>query len=108
MNKLISNTPANPKLNFFPKIDINIQHSQNINVYKKQLKYLYKKVDSMSSLLWSHENHLVGKRLRSEYNGFDDKILKWKNNKTTQIGYGEITMVIIFICNINLYLGINE
>jgi len=67
-----------------------------LKIYKKQLKYLYKRIDSISNLLWSHENHLLGKRLRSE-NGIDDHKLKWMNKKTTQIGYGEITMVKFFI-----------
>ncbi len=66
-------------------------------IIKKKLKHLYKKVDSVSNLLWSHENHITGKKkLRSEDN-IEDTSLKWMNKETTQIGYGEIAMV----CNIN-------
>jgi hypothetical protein len=68
------------------------KESQNA-LFKKRLKFLYKKIDSSSSLLWSHDNHItVGKRLRSE-NDVEDMELKWKNKETTQTGYGEIAMV---------------
>lgn len=62
--------------------------------FKKRLKYLYKRIDSISSLLWSHDNHITGNRLRSE-NDKDDILLKWKNKDTTQTGYGEIALVYI-------------
>lgn len=60
-------------------------------LFKKKLKFLYKKIDQGSSLIWDHENQLTrGKRTRSEV-GTDDKELFWKNKETTQTGYGEIT-----------------
>lgn len=92
----------NTENNIHPKDENQLQ---DINLYQKQLKFLYKKIDSDSSLLWSHENHLIGKRLRSE-NDLNDKELKWKNSKTTQIGYGEITMVIL--SRINFLKGFDE
>jgi hypothetical protein len=59
-------------------------------LFMKRLKYLYKKVDQSSTLLWSHDNNLTqGKKLRSQ-NGKTE--LNWKT-KLTQIGYGEIAMV---------------
>ena len=61
-------------------------------LFKKNLKFLYKKIDSISNLLWSHDNHITGKRLRSEIDN-EDTELKWKNKETTQTGYGEISMV---------------
>jgi hypothetical protein len=63
--------------------------------FRKKLKYLYKKIDTASSLLWSHESHLTGtagKRLRSKDDNVD-KQMKWKNKETQQTGYGEIAMV---------------
>ena len=59
-------------------------------LFMKRLKYLYKKIDQSSKLLWSHENYLTqGKKLRSQ----NDKIkLSWKT-KYIQTGYGEIAMV---------------
>jgi hypothetical protein len=70
-----------------------VNNSNDIKLFKKKLKYLYKKVDTASSLLWSHESHLTGaKRLRSK-DDKDDKQMKWKNKETQQTGYGEISMV---------------
>jgi len=74
----------------------NSQNNQNNLNCEKHLAFLYKKIASISDLLWSHENHLIGNRLRSDP-GFSDKELNWKNNQTCQIGYGEITMVIYYI-----------
>lgn len=68
----------------------------NVKLFKKRLNYLYKKIDSISSLLWSHDNHITGKRLRSE-NDAEDSKLAWKNKETTQTGYGEIAMVRLII-----------
>jgi len=65
---------------------------KEILLFKKNLKFLYKKIDSISNLLWSHDNHITGKRLRSEIDN-EDTELKWKNKETTQTGYGEIAMV---------------
>ena len=65
---------------------------QEILNFKKNLKFLYKKIDSISNLLWSHDNHITGKRLRSEIDN-EDTELKLKNKETTQTGYGEISMV---------------
>jgi hypothetical protein len=65
-------------------------------LFKKRLNFLYKKIDSTSNLLWSHDNHITGKRLRSE-NDQEDNKLKWKNKETTQTGYGEIAMVIFIL-----------
>lgn len=67
------------------------ENQTDLQVFKRKLKHLYKKIDSVSSLLWSHENHVTGKRLRSEINSEDTK-LKWMNKETTQTGYGEIAM----------------
>ena len=69
---------------------------QEIFQFRKKLKFLYKKIDSISSLLWSHDNHITGKRLRSEIDN-EDTELKWRNKETTQTGYGEISMVNNFI-----------
>jgi hypothetical protein len=66
--------------------------SNNAEIFKKRLKKLYKQIDSNSSLLWSHENHIVGKRLRSEIDEEDNK-QPWLNKETTQTGYGEIAKV---------------
>ena len=75
------------------KADI-INEVKEAKIFNKKLKYLYKKIDSVSSLLWSHDNHITkGKRLRSE-NDKEDSQLKWKNKETAQTGYGEIAMVI--------------
>jgi hypothetical protein len=63
-------------------------------MYRKRLKHLYKKIDSVSSLLWSHENHITDKKRLRSGNSNADKDLDWKNKDTTQIGYGEIAMVI--------------
>lgn len=88
-HKINSHSTINPNETFF----LNKLPNPNIlNIYNRQLKYLYKKIDAISSLLWSHENHITGARLRSE-KSFDSST-KWQNKKTTQIGYGEITMVI--------------
>jgi len=71
----------------------NSQLDQNLEkkLIQKKLKHLYKKIDSCSSLLWSHDNHITGKRLRSE-NDQEDNKLNWKNRETTQTGYGEIAL----------------
>ena len=59
-------------------------------LFMKRLKYLYKKIDQSSTLLWSHDNNLTqGKKLRSQH---CKSVLSWKT-KYTQIGYGEIGMV---------------
>ena len=59
-------------------------------LFKKRIKYLYKKIDQSSTLLWSHDNNLTqGKKLRSQN---EKSELTWKT-KFTQIGYGEIAMV---------------
>lgn len=74
--------------------DLNTSNNQqeiSLRLFKKRLAYLYKKIDSISSLLWSHDNHITGKRLRSEHDAEDNK-LNWKNKETTQTGYGEISM----------------
>ncbi len=71
------------------------------NLFKKRLNYLYKQLDSKSSLLWSHENSLHVKGTRSKA-GEDDLELKWKNKETTQIGYGEISKV-NFLYNIGIF-----
>lgn len=61
-------------------------------LFLKRLKFLYKKIDQTSTLLWSHDNNLTqGKKLRSQHGKTD---LFWKT-KDTQIGYGEIAMVFI-------------
>jgi hypothetical protein len=68
---------------------------ENEEHFKKKLKYLYKKIDTASNLLWSHECHLTGsfkKRLRSKDDNPND-IFEWKNKATQQTGYGEIAMV---------------
>jgi hypothetical protein len=78
------------------KLNLN---SNDFKIFKKKLKFLYKKIDSSSSLLWSHDNRLTGakgKRLRSELDN-DEKESKWKNKETTQTGYGEIAMVKIYL-----------
>jgi hypothetical protein len=61
-------------------------------IFKKRLAYLYKQLDNLSSLLWSHENTLQVKGTRSK-DTKEDIELKWKNKDTTQIGYGEISKV---------------
>jgi hypothetical protein len=71
------------------------KNTDNVDIFKKRLKHLYKKIDSKSSLLWSHENHITGKRLRSE-NDEEDNKLSWLNKETTQTGYGEIAKVKLF------------
>jgi hypothetical protein len=72
---------------------ISSNNSTDPKLFKKKLKYLYKKIDTASNLLWSHESHLTGaKRLRSK-DDKDDKQMKWKNKETQQTGYGEIAMV---------------
>ena len=71
----------------------NPSSSTDPKIFKKKLKHLYKKIDTASNLLWSHESHLTGaKRLRSK-DDKDDKEMKWKNKETQQTGYGEIAMV---------------
>ncbi len=72
---------------------LNSNSSTDPKIFKKKLKYLYKKIDTASNLLWSHESHLTGaKRLRSK-DDKNDKEMKWKNKETQQTGYGEIAMV---------------
>lgn len=78
MNKIIKN-------------QYNEDYISQKKLVKKRLKYLYKKIDAISSLLWSHDNHITGKRLRSE-NDQEDNKLHWKNRETTQTGYGEIAL----------------
>jgi hypothetical protein len=77
-----------------------------IEIFKRKLKHLYKQIDTNSSLLWSHENHITGKRLRSENNDDDNK-LSWLNKETAQTGYGEISKVILKI-NKGLNVKLNE
>lgn len=60
-------------------------------LFLRRLKYLYKKIDESSHLLWNHENSLGVKKRRSEIQTEDNQ-LKWKDRDTTQTGYGEITM----------------
>ena len=66
--------------------------NENGKLFKNRLKYLYKKINSSSNLFWTHENHLLGKRLRSE-NQNDSAEFNWKNSDSVQTGYGEVTMV---------------
>jgi hypothetical protein len=74
-------------------MDVEFLSTTDSQILKRKLKYLYKKVDSASNLLWSHENLLTSKKkLRSEIDEEDNK-LKWMNKETTQTGYGEIAMV---------------
>ena len=63
--------------------------------FKKRLKYLYKKINAESSLLWTHENSLILKRSRP--NAKQDKTLfDWKDSPAVQTGYGEISMVYLY------------
>jgi len=91
----IENNSSNPDYNVNTikrKFSLsNLEANQEKKLLQKKLKYLYKKVDSCSSLLWSHDNHITGKRLRSE-NDQEDNKLNWKNRETTQTGYGEIAL----------------
>jgi|LauGreDrversion4_2_1035121.scaffolds.fasta_scaffold1900606_1 hypothetical protein len=68
------------------------EEEQEEKLFFKRLKYLYKKLNTNSSLFWTHENHLLGKRLRSEINN-DKSNNNWKNSPAVQTGYGEVTMV---------------
>jgi hypothetical protein len=79
-----------------------INNNEGIEIFKKRLKHLYKQIDSISSLLWSHENHITGKRLRSE-NDEEDNKLTWMNKETTQTGYGEIAKV-TYLITLGLYV----
>ena len=85
-------TICDPFKKYFPVKNESINPTKEEKLFKKRLKYLYKKIDSISTLLWSHDNHITGKRLRSEI-GSEDNQTKWKNKETTQTGYGEIAMV---------------
>jgi len=88
-------TPINDKKNDTKQKKMynlqNMEKSLAKKMFQKKLKQLYKRIDSCSSLLWSHDNHITGKRLRSE-NDQEDNKLNWKNRETTQTGYGEIAL----------------
>lgn len=72
------------------KENISLLQSLKIKWFLKRLRYLYKKIDEGSDLLWNHENSLHRAKLRSSIKEGDNE-LTWKNKDTTQIGYGEIT-----------------
>ena len=57
------------------------------SLFKTYLRKLYKQINKSSNLLWSHRNHITGKRTKK----FDEEE-KFFNIKTTQIGYGEISL----------------
>jgi hypothetical protein len=68
------------------------EEEQDEKFFMKRLKYLYKKLNTNSSLFWTHESHILGKRLRSEISN-DKSNNNWKSSPTVQTGYGEVTMV---------------
>ena len=55
--------------------------------FKSYLRKLYNQINKSSNLLWSHSNHITGKRTKK----FDEEE-KFFNINTTQIGYGEISL----------------
>lgn len=65
----------------------------DLQILKRKLKQLYKKIDSSSSLLWSHENQLTSAKGTRTAIKAEDKELVWMNKETTQTGYGEIALV---------------
>lgn len=83
-------------------IDENRKFESSIEdkLFKKRLKYLYKKIDSKYNLFWTHENHLLGKRLRSEIQK-DKPINNSKDSFFVQTEIIEVSIVIT-----NLYVGI--
>ena len=90
---LINLVELNKNSNNYNNDDLPIEvflHSLKSKLFLKRLKYIYKKIDEGSHLLWSHENSLGVRKRRSMMN-FDDNKLVWKNKDTTQTGYGEIT-----------------
>ena len=88
-SKNIKNFSLNSeKCNFFELVEQD--NLLRLKAFLKRLKYLYKKIDDGSHLLWSHDNSTGVKKLRSEMNN-DDIEQKWRNKDTTQTGYGEIT-----------------
>lgn len=68
------------------------EEEQDEKHFLKRLKYLYKKINTNSNLFWTHENHLLGKRLRSDINN-EKSNNNLKSTSALQMGYGEVTMV---------------
>jgi hypothetical protein len=57
----------------------------------KELSIIYKKIDKLSSLYWAHDS-IFQKKLRSMD---DQQNTEWRKNTNAQIGYGEVTIVLI-------------
>jgi hypothetical protein len=59
----------------------------------KELSIIYRKIDKQSSLYWAHDS-MFQKKLRSMD---DQQNTEWRKNTNAQIGYGEVTKVLMLI-----------
>lgn len=94
------------KIDYTKSISPKEANRLRIKIFLKRLKYLYKKIDEGSHLLWNHDNSTGIKRLRSAMTS-DDLKCNWKNRDTTQIGYGEITAG-SFLNLLNLFQNVSS
>ena len=64
--------------------------SKSFKEVQNEMRQVYKMLDRKAVLYWSHEDRILGKRLRSE--NLESAELDYKCLETAQVGYGEISL----------------
>jgi hypothetical protein len=82
-------------------VELEVQKGKNER-FQRELNYIYKKIDKISSLLWAHGTYVQGKLRDKQLDKQNDS---WKEKTKAQIGYGEVTKVTESSCGLNTILG---